>query len=168
MTRTSLDRSSSCLLSRGFGLVAAALLGAAGFATSAQAQCNQYIYNQTTGSIVPGTDDIGNHIDDGGTFVSLPFAFNFYGASYNGLTVSSNGYITFNGTDNAAVYNQSLYCLPYATFTGAIMGALLERRLHPRHGPGHLHEHDGVVPQSHFQHRMAQLLLPQRHRKRVL
>ena len=50
---------------------------------------------------MPGTTDTGNHVDDGGTAITLPFAFNFYGTNYNALTVSSNGYITFNGTDNA-------------------------------------------------------------------
>ena len=38
-------------------------------------------YTITTGSgtIVPGTTDIGNHADDGMTTIALPFPLTFYG-----------------------------------------------------------------------------------------
>jgi len=111
----------SLLCRRGVGLAAAALLGAAGLASSASAQCGNYLVTQTTGTIVPGTTDIGNHCDDCGTPVTLPFSISFYGTSYSSVTVSSNGYINFNPADNAAIYNENTYCVPYATLTGAVM-----------------------------------------------
>src|SRR4029453_949566 len=55
----------------------------------------QYVITPATGTIVPGTPDTGNHIDDGSTFVSLPFAFTLYDQSYNGVYVDSNGRLDF-------------------------------------------------------------------------
>src|SRR5439155_15315094 len=37
----------------------------------------------------------GNHIDDGSTFVSLPFSFTLYDQTYNGVYVDSNGRLDF-------------------------------------------------------------------------
>ena len=44
----------------------------------------QYVISQIGGSIVPGTTDIGNHTDDGTTFVSLPFNYTLYDQIFNG------------------------------------------------------------------------------------
>ena len=55
----------------------------------------QYVITPGTDTIVPGTTDTGNHIDDGSTFVSLPFAFTLYDQTYNGVYVDSNGRLDF-------------------------------------------------------------------------
>src|SRR5262249_15201826 len=61
---------------------------------------NHYDVVQIGDSIVAGTTDIGNHTDDGTTFISLPFSYTLYGNTYNGLNVSSNGNAQFTTTDN--------------------------------------------------------------------
>jgi hypothetical protein len=55
----------------------------------------QYVITPGTDTIVPGTTDIGNHTDDGSTFVSLPFPFTLYDQTYNGVYVDSNGRLDF-------------------------------------------------------------------------
>ena len=55
----------------------------------------QYVISQGTDPIVPGTTDTGNHIDDGSTFVSLPFPFTLYDQTYNSVYVDSNGRLDF-------------------------------------------------------------------------
>src|SRR5437764_9131691 len=70
----------------------------------------QYMCSVTAGAtIVPGTDDTGNHTDDGVTNVNLPFSFSLYGASYASVNVSSNGNAQFvsANTEFANV------CLPF-------------------------------------------------------
>ena len=54
-------------------------------------------------AIVAGTTDIGNHTDDGRTFVSLPFTFSFYGQSFTGANVSSNGNLQFTSNSTGFV-----------------------------------------------------------------
>src|SRR5207248_5595916 len=51
---------------------------------------DHYVIAQIGGSIVPGTTDIGNHTDDGTTFVSIPFTYTLYDTNYTGVNVSSN------------------------------------------------------------------------------
>src|SRR5215467_15498543 len=111
-------RKSSLLCPRGIGLAASALLGFAGMATSASAQCGQYTMSQSTGTVVPGTVDIGNHCDDCGTTIALPFSFSYFGTTYNNVTPTSNGYMLFSATDPQGTYNENTYCIPYAGFTG--------------------------------------------------
>jgi plastocyanin len=67
-----------------------------------------YTVATATGTIVPGTVDIGNHTDDGTTTIALPFAYQLYGQTYNNITLSSNGNAQFVGgnTDYTNV------CLP--------------------------------------------------------
>jgi hypothetical protein len=89
--------------------VCAGLLGLAGLASSASAQCANYDITQSAGAvIVPGTDDTGNHFDDGTTAVTMPFSWNYYGTDYTTLYVSSNGDLQFtaSGTDPANYFNQ--------------------------------------------------------------
>jgi hypothetical protein len=93
----------------------------AGLTAGAYGQCTNYTVTTGTGSIVPGTTDIGNHCDDCGTVIALPFNFRFYGTLYGSVTASSNGYITFNGTDSAGIYNENAYCMPSPNFAGPIM-----------------------------------------------
>ena len=50
--------------------------------------------SSTGGTIVPGTTDIGNHGDDVGTVISLPFPVTLYGTSYTQATAGSNGHLT--------------------------------------------------------------------------
>jgi hypothetical protein len=70
-----------------------------------------YTCSVTSGAtIVPGVTDTGNHTDDGVTFVTLPFAFSLYGASYTGVNVSSNGNAQFVSSNEEF----SNTCLPYA------------------------------------------------------
>src|SRR5438552_2474083 len=86
---------------RGRSLCAAvaAMLGAAGLAPSATAQCFNYnITTGTDGTIVPGTTDIGNHVDDGYTNITFPFSVTFYGGTYNSANIGSNGLIGFTST----------------------------------------------------------------------
>src|SRR5262249_18989047 len=88
--------------------------------TSAPEGCvpDQYIITPGTDHIVPGTIDIGNHTDDGDTFISLPFPFTLYGITYNGVNVSSNGRLDFvcvnepNGYATACVPAPANQC-PY-------------------------------------------------------
>jgi N-acetylneuraminic acid mutarotase len=72
-----------------------------------------YAWVATTGTIVPGTTDIGNHTDDGMTFVSLPFPVSFYEQTYNSINVSSNGNAQF--VNNDGWYDND--CL-YSTIVG--------------------------------------------------
>ena len=62
--------------------------------TATPSGCN-YTFTTGTDPIVPGTTDTGNHIDDGDTFVALPFSFSLYDQTYNGVNVNSNGRLDF-------------------------------------------------------------------------
>ena len=66
---------------------------------------------QISGSIVPGTTDIGNHGDDTITTVALPFSFTLYGQSFTSINLSSNGNAQFMTTDTAFTN----ICLPWTT-----------------------------------------------------
>ena len=55
----------------------------------------QYTFTTGTDQIVPGTTDTGNHVDDGDTFVALPFSFSLYDQTFNGVNVNSNGRLDF-------------------------------------------------------------------------
>ena len=62
--------------------------------TATPAGC-QYTFATGSDPIVPGTTDTGNHTDDGDTFVALPFSFQLYDQTYNGVNVNSNGRLDF-------------------------------------------------------------------------
>jgi hypothetical protein len=70
---------------------------------------SQYVITQGADTIVAGTTDIGNHTDDGTTFIPLPFTFQLYDQSYNGVNLSSNGNAQFTTTDA----NWVSVCLPW-------------------------------------------------------
>jgi hypothetical protein len=76
---------------------AASVFGLAGLGANASAQCSTYtVTTSGGGTIFPGVNDTGNHVDDGVTSgIPIPFPFNFYGTPYNTLNVSSNGVIQF-------------------------------------------------------------------------
>jgi len=71
---------------------------------------SQYVITNGTDTIVPGDTDTGNHIDDGDTFVALPFPFQLYDQTYNGVNVSSNGRLDFVCVNEFGGYITS--CLP--------------------------------------------------------
>ncbi|HKP53127.1 MAG TPA: S-layer homology domain-containing protein [Chloroflexia bacterium] len=80
--------------------------------TPTPTQCvTSYTYAVTAGAtIVPGTTDIGNHTDDGVTFITLPFPVTLYGATYTGVNLGANGNAQFVST-NEEFEN---VCLPFA------------------------------------------------------
>ena len=91
---------------------------AASYSVSGCPPQNRYNIAQIGGSIVPGTTDIGNHVDDGTTRIPLPFAYSLYGQPYTNVGVSSNGNIQFVTSD--AEYNN--VCLPWNTMPfGAVL-----------------------------------------------
>ncbi|MFL5733934.1 MAG: dockerin type I domain-containing protein [Chloroflexia bacterium] len=59
-----------------------------------------YVITASTGAVVPGTVDIGNHCDDCNTTITLPFAYRFYGETFTTANVSSNGTIQFSSNSN--------------------------------------------------------------------
>ena len=70
----------------------------------------QYTFATGSDPIVPGTTDTGNHIDDGDTFVALPFPFSLYDQTYNGVNVNSNGRLDFVCINEPVGYLSA--CLP--------------------------------------------------------
>jgi PKD repeat protein len=69
---------------------------------------NYTLTTSTGASIVPGVTDVGNHDDDTTTTIALPFAYTFYGQTYNSVTLDSNGRLNFSGATSQ--YQNS--CLP--------------------------------------------------------
>ena len=76
------------------------------------------VYAITTGSgtIVPGTTNIGSSCDDCSTSITLPFPVQLYGQSYTTASVSSNGQLNFGAADSAFTNT----CLPDAATTYTI------------------------------------------------
>ena len=70
----------------------------------------QYTFTTGTDTIVPGDTDTGNHTDDGDTFVALPFSFQLYDQTYNGVNVNSNGRLDFVCINEPLGYLSA--CLP--------------------------------------------------------
>src|SRR5262249_11897883 len=59
-----------------------------------------YIVTQSMGaSIVPGTNDIGNHVLPTLTTISLPFPYSFYGQTFSNATLMGSGSIQFVSGD---------------------------------------------------------------------
>src|SRR5437764_13839702 len=65
---------------------------------------------------VSGVTDIGNHCDNCGTAITLPFPVSLYGTTFTTATAGSNGYFAF-GTPYNFFYSG---CLPNANFTYTI------------------------------------------------
>jgi hypothetical protein len=80
--------------------------------------CNSvpYAITQSTGAVVPGTVDTGNHCDDCTTLITLPFPFRLYDQTFTQARVSSNGNLQFVGM-NA---DFSSTCLPNSGFNYTI------------------------------------------------
>src|SRR5207302_5367532 len=47
--------------------------------TASPGSCENYVTTTDTGSIVPGTSDVGNHCDDCATAITFPFPVTVYG-----------------------------------------------------------------------------------------
>ena len=71
---------------------------------------SQYVITEGTDAIVPGDTDTGNHVDDGDTFVALPFSVQLYDQTFNGVNVSSNGRVDFVCANETGGYITA--CLP--------------------------------------------------------
>jgi len=77
-----------------------------------------YYTNVTTGAtIVPGTTYVGATCDSCTVWLSMPFAYSFYGATYQRVNVSNKGVVQF--ASNSA--NGDNTCLPNALFNDAIL-----------------------------------------------
>ena len=63
--------------------------------------CTSYTFTNETGTLVPGVTDIGNHTDDGDTFITLPFPVTIYDQTFTTANAGSNGHLTF-GADSAS------------------------------------------------------------------
>jgi N-acetylneuraminic acid mutarotase len=70
----------------------------------------QYTITPGIDTIVPGTDDTGNHCNDCDTLISLPFSFQLYDQTYNSVNVSSKGRLDFV-CDNSPSF-LGAQCLP--------------------------------------------------------
>ena len=75
-----------------------------------------YTITNSAGTLVPGVTDIGNHCDDCGTLISLPFPVGLYGNTFTTATAGSNGYLAL-GTPYNFFYSG---CLPESDFTNTI------------------------------------------------
>jgi len=66
---------------------------------------SNYVFGNSGGTFIDisgtGTDVTSqvNSCDDGGTSVSLPFSFSFYGSSFNSVWFCTNGFLQFGGTN---------------------------------------------------------------------
>jgi hypothetical protein len=78
----------------------------------------QYVITQGTDTIVPGDTDIGNHCDGCDTFIPLPFNFQLYGTTYNGVNVSDNGRLDFVNVNEPGGYITACLPAPPGYFTG--------------------------------------------------
>src|SRR5215831_3186129 len=60
--------------------------------------CTDYLTSTGTDTIVPGTDDTGNHCDDCATSITLPFPVSVYGQTFTSANVASNGALDLVGS----------------------------------------------------------------------
>jgi hypothetical protein len=99
-TRRSCMKSSLFRSVNAFVFVVALALTPAVFAAGQQ----DYTFTTSSGaSIVPGTDDSGNHVDDFPlTPISLPFPVVFYDQVFQDAQLTANGYLVFT---SASSYN---------------------------------------------------------------
>jgi hypothetical protein len=71
---------------------------------------DQYTITPGTDTIVPGTDDAGNHCDQCDTLVTLPFPFQLYSETFTAVSVNSNGRLDFLTANEPGGFASS--CLP--------------------------------------------------------
>jgi subtilisin family serine protease len=90
-----------------------------GPATATSTPAGNYATCPTTGTIVPGVTDVGNHCDDCVTTVTLPFPVMLYDQTFStSITVSSNGPLQFS----SAISPFTNACLPNASHNNTIFG----------------------------------------------
>jgi len=87
------------------------LLSTAATSSTITYQDINYNLTSSTGTYVPGVDDIGNHGDEVRTSVTFPFPFTIYGTTFTSGFVGSNGQIEFG--QNTGGFN---FTLPNASF----------------------------------------------------
>ena len=78
-----------------------------------------YVTTTSTGTIVPGTVDTGNHCDDCATPITFPFPVSVYGQNFNSANVSSNGSLDLTGTQSP--FTHGCLTLPSSLFSEAIL-----------------------------------------------
>jgi hypothetical protein len=78
----------------------------------------QYVITQGTDPIVPGDTNIGSNCDECDTFIPLPFNFQLYGTTYNGVNVSSNGRLDFVNANEPGGFITACLPSPPSYFTG--------------------------------------------------
>ncbi len=59
-------------------------------------------------TVVPGTQDVGNHCDDCSTQITLPFSYTLYDRSFGSAYVTSNGQLDFSSPADESPYNTNL------------------------------------------------------------
>ncbi len=93
--------------------------------TASPGPCENYVTTTDTGSIVPGTTDIGNHCDDCATPITFPFPVTVYGYTFTSANVSVNGALYLTGSSEST---DGCLALPDPDFGRAIFpfqGALI-------------------------------------------
>ncbi len=113
-----------------------------GTPTPTPACAMDYTVATGTATIVPGTNDIGNHTDDGMTFVSLPFPVQLYDQQFSGVNVSSNGNLQFVSTNDE--YDND--CLASAAITDYAIFPFWDDQLTTPSGKGVFTSISGVEP----------------------
>ncbi|MFL5732805.1 MAG: S-layer homology domain-containing protein, partial [Chloroflexia bacterium] len=78
---------------------------------------SNYIVYQTTGQLVPGTVDTGNHCEFCTTSITLPFTYNFYGQPFTSARVSSSGNLQFTSNIEDDPFTT---CLPNSAYNNVI------------------------------------------------
>ena len=68
-------------------------------------------------TMIPATNDIGNHCDDCTTNVTLPFTVPVYGTPYTSAYVGSNGMVNF-GANQPNIYTDN--CIPVSLEPAAL------------------------------------------------
>lgn len=82
---------------------------------SAKGEACQYIITPASNPIVPGTNDIGNHCVHCGTLITLPFPFVLYDQTFNAVTVSATGRLSFACNNEPGCCTTSCLPVPPAT-----------------------------------------------------
>jgi subtilase family serine protease len=100
---------------RGWGLLSLALIFTATVAEaqsynkSAMPSGMTSIANDPAASVeFDGAQAIGNSMDDASVGVSLPFPFEFFGISYSNVTLSTNGFVTFDAFAAGGSFNRDI------------------------------------------------------------
>ncbi|MEO8287485.1 MAG: S-layer homology domain-containing protein [Chloroflexota bacterium] len=108
--------------------------------------CSNYNIVESTGTIVPGTTDIGNHTDDNTTNIALPFAFNLYGQSFTSVDLGPNG----NAQFSSANIDWTNDCLPSTTIPTNVIMPYWDDQITAPAGKGIFTSISGTAPNRIF------------------